>query len=61
MRIHHGRLYVAMAEMLLDRTDILAPSSGFVAEEWQLWVYHRNSAESGRLGGVGMARRLLYM
>jgi hypothetical protein len=50
-----------MAEMLLDRTDILAPSSGFVAEEWRLWVYHRNSAESGLLGGVGMARRLLYM
>ena len=38
MGIHHGRLYVAMAEMLLDRADIVAPSSGFVAEEWQLRV-----------------------
>jgi hypothetical protein len=27
----------------------------------RLRVYHRNSAESGLLGGVGMARRLLYM
>ena len=55
MRIHHGRFYVAMAEMLLDRADIVVSSSGFAAEEWQLRVM------SGRLGGVGMARRLLYM
>jgi hypothetical protein len=44
-----------MAEMLLDRAAIVAPSSEFVAEEWQQRVI------TGRLGGVGMARRLLDM
>ncbi len=38
MDTDHGRLYVAMAEKFLDRTDIVAPSSGCVADKWPLWV-----------------------
>ncbi len=37
----HGRLYVAMAEKFLDRADILAPSSGCVADKWPLRVTSR--------------------
>ena len=38
MDTDHGRLYVAMAEKFLDRADIVAPSSGCVADKWPLWV-----------------------
>ncbi len=38
MDADHGRLYVAMAEKFLDRTDIVAPSSRCVADEWPLRV-----------------------
>ncbi len=32
------RLHVAMAEKFLDRADIVAPSSGCVADKWPPWV-----------------------
>ena len=38
MNTDHGRLYVAMAEKFLDRADIVAPTSGSVADKWPLWV-----------------------
>jgi hypothetical protein len=44
-----------MAELLLERPDVVAPPSGWVTSKWQQRVM------SGRLGGVGMARPLLYM
>ncbi len=34
----HGRHYVAMAGKFLDRADIVAPSSGCVADKWPLRV-----------------------
>ncbi len=42
MDTDHGRLYVAMAEKFLDRADIVAPSSGCVADKWPLWVITRH-------------------
>ena len=38
MDTDHGRLYVAMAQKLLDRADIVAPSGGCVADKGQLRV-----------------------
>jgi hypothetical protein len=36
MDTDNGRLYMAVAQMLLGRAYIVAPSSGFIAVEWQL-------------------------
>jgi hypothetical protein len=55
MGIHHGRLHVAMAEMLLERADIIVPSSGWVTGKWQLRVNSdgRHHAESwSDAGGI---------
>ena len=38
MGVDHGRLYVAMAQKLLDRADIVASTSGWGAGKWQLRV-----------------------
>ena len=42
MRIDLNRLCVAMAEKFLDRTDIVVPSSGCVADKWPLQVIGRH-------------------
>ncbi len=44
MDTDYGRLYGAMAEKFLDRADIIALSSGCVADIWPLWVSKRHSA-----------------
>ncbi len=36
-----GRLYVAMAQQILDRADIVSPSGGCVADKWPLGVTSR--------------------
>ena len=41
MDTDHDRLYVAMAEKFLDRADIVAKSSGCVADECPLRVTSR--------------------
>ncbi len=37
----HGRLYVAMAQKLLDRSDIVAQCNRCIANEWLLRVKSR--------------------
>ncbi len=44
MDTDHGRLHVAMAEKFLDRAEIVASSSGCVADEWQQRVRNGPSA-----------------
>jgi hypothetical protein len=41
MDTNHGRRYIVMAKKCLDSGDIVAPSSGCVAEKWPLWVKTR--------------------
>lgn len=38
MDTNHDRLYIAMAKKYLNSGDIVAPSSGCVAEKWPPWV-----------------------
>ncbi len=37
MDTDHGRLLIVMAEKLLNRADIVAPSSRGVTDNWSLW------------------------
>ena len=49
----HGRLYVAMAEKVLDRADIVAPSSGSVADKWSLRLMIRSADDLAPRSAVG--------
>ncbi len=40
----HGRLCIAMAENFLDRAEIIAPSSGYVADKCRPWLKRRRAA-----------------
>ncbi len=52
----HGRLYVAMAEKFLDRADIVALSSGCVADKWPLQIiFHRGPEPSATPEAKGIA------
>ncbi len=56
MDTDHGRLYVATAEKLLGHADIVAPSSGFVADKWQLRV--RSGCTDDRAPSSAVGRKV---
>ena len=51
MDTDHGRLYVAMAAKFLNRADIVAPSSGGVADKLLLRVRSRGATGVGHAQG----------
>jgi hypothetical protein len=56
MDTDNGRLYMAVAQMLLGRAYIVAPSSGFIAVEWQLL---NGSLGQNSTSTVGVAEELV--